>query len=68
MGFGMILHVILAKYCVKTKFCHLNTLSSFVYIKADDIYKDITEDIETRFEMKSYFKFKSIKKIYRNYL
>ena len=46
----------------------MNTVSSFVYIKADDIYKDITEDIETRFEIKSYFKFKNIKKKYRNYL
>ena len=62
MSFGIILHVILANYCVKTKFCYMNTVSSIVYIKADDIYKDITEDIETRFEIKSYFKFKNIKK------
>ena len=28
----------------------MNTDSFIVHIKADDIYKDITEDIETRFD------------------
>ena len=27
---------------------------SFVYIKTDDIYEDITEDVETRFDTSNY--------------
>ena len=32
----------------------LVTDSFIVYIKADDIYKDITEDVETRFNTSNY--------------
>ena len=28
--------------------------SFFVYIKADDVYKDIAEDLETRFDTSNY--------------
>ena len=30
--------------------CYTDTDSLIVYIKTDDIYKDIGEDVETRFE------------------
>ena len=32
----------------------MDTDSSIVYIKTDDIYKDIAEDVETRFDTSSY--------------
>ena len=32
----------------------MDTDSSIVYIKADDIYKDIAEDVETRFDTSNY--------------
>ena len=34
----------------KAKLCHMDTGRSIVYIKADDIYKDIAEDVEARFD------------------
>ena len=36
------------KYDEKAKFCFI------VYIKTDDIYKDIEEDVETRFDTSNY--------------
>ena len=38
------------KYGEKVKLCYVDTDSFIVYIKTDDIYKDIAEDIETRFD------------------
>ena len=35
---------------VKPKYDEKAKLSVIVYIKKDDIYKDIAEDIETRFD------------------
>ena len=32
----------------------MDTDSFIVYIKTDDIYKDITEDVETRFDISNY--------------
>ena len=32
----------------------LHEASFIVYIKADDIYKDIAEDVETRFDTSNY--------------
>ena len=32
----------------------MDTDSFIVYIKADDIYKDITDNVETRFDTSSY--------------
>ena len=37
------------KYGVKTKPCYVDTDSFIVHVKTDDIYKDIAEDVETRF-------------------
>ena len=37
------------KYSEKAKLCYVDTGYGFiVYIKTDDIYKDITKDVETR--------------------
>ena len=46
MSFGLKL-----KYCEKAKLWYMDTYSFIVYIKTDDIYKDITEDFETRFDI-----------------
>ena len=32
------------------KLCYMDTVNFIVYIKTDDIYEDIAEDIETRFD------------------
>ena len=37
------------KYGEKAKFCCMDTKSFIVYVKTDDVYKDIAEDVETRF-------------------
>ena len=42
------------KYDEKAKLCFMDTDSSIVYIKTDDIYKDIAEDVETRFDTSNY--------------
>ena len=42
------------KYSKKAKLCYMDTNSFVVYIKADDIYKDIAEDVETRFDTSNY--------------
>ena len=36
------------------KLCYMATGSFIIYIKADDIYKDITEDVENRFDTSNY--------------
>ena len=38
------------KYDEKAKLCHMDTDSFIVYIKTNYIYKDIAEDVETRFD------------------
>ena len=38
----------------KAKLCYMDTDSLIVYIKTDDIYKDTTEDLETRFDTLNY--------------
>ena len=38
------------KYGEKEKLCYMDRDSLIVYIKTDDIYKDIAEDVETRFD------------------
>ena len=35
------------KYGGKAKLCYMDTSGFIVYIKTDDIYKDIAEDVET---------------------
>ena len=42
------------KYCEKAKLCYMDTDSFIVSIKTDDIYKDIAEDVETRFDSSNY--------------
>ena len=42
------------KYDEKVKLCYMDTYSLIVYIKTDDIYKDIAEDVETRFDTSDY--------------
>ena len=38
----------------KAKLCYMDTGSFIVYIKRDDIYKDVAEDVETRFDTSGY--------------
>ena len=42
------------KYGKKAKLCYMDTHSFTVYIKTDDIYRDIVEDVETRFDTSNY--------------
>ena len=42
------------KHGEKVKLCYMDTDSFIVYIKTDDIYKDIAEDVETRFDTSTY--------------
>ena len=42
------------KYGEKGKLCFMDTDSFIVYIKTNDIYKGIVEDIETRFDSSHY--------------
>ena len=37
-------------YGKQAKLCYMDTDSFIVYIKTDDIYKDIPEDFEARFD------------------
>ena len=50
MSFGMIM----VKYGETTKLCYIDTDIFIVYIKSDDIYKDIAEVVETRFDTSNY--------------
>ena len=38
------------KYGENAKLCYMDTDSFIVHVKADDTYKDIAEDVETRFD------------------
>ena len=42
------------KYGEKVKLCYMDTDSFIAYPKTDDIYKDISEDLETRFDTSNY--------------
>ena len=42
------------KYGENAKFCYMDTGSFIVHIKTDDIYKDIAEDVETRFDTSNF--------------
>ena len=42
------------KYGKKTKLCYMDTDSFIAYIKRDDIYKGIEEDVETKFDTSDY--------------
>ena len=42
------------KYDDKARLCYMDTESFIVCIKTDDIYKDIAEEVETRFDYSNY--------------
>ena len=42
------------KYCEKSKLCFVDANSFIVYIKTDDIYENIAEDVKTRFDASNY--------------
>ena len=42
------------KYGEKVKLWYMDTDSFIIFIKIDDIYEDIAEDVETRFDTSSY--------------
>ena len=42
------------KYGEKANFCYVDTDSFIVYMKTDDIYRDIVEDVKTRFDASNY--------------
>ena len=42
------------KYGEKAKLCYMDTDGFIVYIKTDYLYKDIAEDLETRFDTANY--------------
>ena len=42
------------RYGKKSKLCFMDTDSFIVRVKTDDIYKDIAEDVETRFETSNF--------------
>ena len=43
-----------SKYDEKSKLRYMNTDSFIVYIKTYDIYRNITKDVETRFDTLNY--------------
>ena len=43
-----------SKYDKKAKLCYMDTNSFVVYVKRDHIYKDIVENVETRFDTWNY--------------
>ena len=42
------------KHGEKVKLCYMDTDSLIVNVRTDDIYKDIAEDVETRFDTSNY--------------
>ena len=42
------------KFDEKAKFCYMNADIFIIYLKADDIYKEIAENVESRFDTSSY--------------
>ena len=38
----------------KTELCYMDRDSFIIHIKTDDIYKNIAEDVETRFDTSNY--------------
>ena len=49
--YGICYDYVKPKYEEKPKLCYIDADSFIVQIKTDDIYKDIAEDVETRFEI-----------------
>ena len=46
------------RYVEKAKLCYMDTDSFIVYLRADDIYKDIAEDVETTFDISNVILFR----------
>ena len=42
------------KYDKKAKLCYRDTDNFIVHVKTDDIYKDVAEDVEKRFDTSNY--------------
>ena len=42
------------QYSKKVKLCYMNTDSFVVYMKTDDVYKNVWEDVGTRFGATNY--------------
>ena len=42
------------KYLENAKLCYMDTDSLIVHAETDDIYKDIAEDVETRFDTSNF--------------
>ena len=42
------------KYGENSKLCYMDTDSFIVHVKTDDSYKDIAEDVETRFDTSNF--------------
>ena len=43
-----------AKYADNVKLCYMDTDSFIMYIKTEDFYKDIADDVEKRFDTSNY--------------
>ena len=43
-----------SKYGETAKICYTDTNSFIVHVKTDDIYKEIAEDVETRFDTSNF--------------
>ena len=42
------------KYKEKAESCYTDTDSFIIYIKTEDLYTDITKDVDTRFDTSNY--------------
>ena len=51
------------KYVEKAKLCYMDADSFIVYMKTDDIYKEITVDVEARFYTSNYVLDRSLPKV-----
>ena len=49
-------HYVKAKYGGNTKLCYMDIDSFIVHVKTDDIYKDIAENVEARFDTSNFEK------------
>ena len=47
-------HYVKLKYGKRTKLCYMDTENFIVYIKTNNTYKDIAEDVENRFDTSNY--------------
>ena len=42
------------KYCENAKLCYMDTGSFTLHLKTDDVYKDISEGVEKRFDTSNF--------------